>query len=276
MQEDKDFDENKNVFEKMGLVTRDTGEEMPFRESAAGEADWTEVAYTDEEPIEAMTLLQCLTGVFISPVKTFRSLTAKTHILWPLVIIFVLTVLTTLLSMDAMESFTRMSMDAALAKNPQSVPPEMIESQLQMSLKLILFITPLTALITPLVKGLITQGMAQLFGGKGNMKMSLSIIALSYMVAIAGGLIRLPIMMASGSIVTFSPALLLGPDQLGSAWSSFLMNFDLFTLWYLGVSAIGVREVHRISTGKAIVTVAIPFCLILLMSLSGVILEKLM
>lgn len=276
MQEDKDLNKDKNVFEKMGLVTPASGEEMPFRAVTTGEQGWTEVAYTDEEPIEAMTLLQCLTGVFISPVKTFKSLTVKTHILWPLAIILVLTVLTTLLSMDAMESFTRMSMDAALAKNPQNVPPEMIESQLQMSLKLILFITPLTALITPLVKGLIIQGMAQLFGGKGNMKMSLSIVALSYMVAIAGGLIRLPIMMASGSIVTFSPALLLGPDQLGSAWSSFLMNFDLFTLWYLGVSAIGVREVHRISTGKAIVTVAIPFCLILLMSLSGVILEKLM
>ncbi len=276
MQDDKDLNTDKNVFEKMGLVTPFNDEDAQPNTVTTQEPEWMDETLTDAEPVEAMNLMQCMTGVFISPVKTFRSLTAKTHILWPLVIIFVLTLVTTLLSMDAMESFTRMSMEAALAKNPQSIPPEMIESQLQMSMKLILFITPVMALLTPLIKGLITQGMAQLFGGKGNMKMSLSIIALSYMIAIAGGLIRLPIMMASGSIVTFSPALLLGPDQLGSAWSSFLMNFDLFTLWYLGVSAIGVREVHRISTGKAVVTVVIPFCLVLLMSLSGVIMEKLM
>lgn len=269
-------DDKENVFEKIGLVKPIDEEETLKTTVTVGEPEWTDATLTDEEPVEAMSLVQCLTGVFISPAKTFRSLTAKTHILWPLAIIFVLTLLTTFLSMDAMENFTRMSMEAALAKNPQSVPPEMIESQLQMSLKIIMIITPIMALITPLVKGLITQGMSQLFGGKGTMKMSLSIIALSYMVAMAGGLIRLPIMMASGSMVSFSPALLLGPDQMGSAWSSFLMNFDLFTLWYLGVSAIGVREVHRISTGKAIVTVTVPFCLILLMSLSGVIMEKLM
>jgi len=230
----------------------------------------------DHEPVQGMTLLQCLAGVFISPAKTFRSLTVKPHLLWPLVILVVVTAVSTFLSMGAMENFTRLSMAAALAKNPQALTPEMIEAQLQMSLKAILIMTPLLALLTPVIKGLVTQGTAKLFDGKGTMKTTLSVIALSYMIIVAGGLIRLPLMMISQSLVTFSPALFLGSEQLGSAWAGFLMNFDLFTLWYLGASAIGIREVHRISMGKALVTVIIPFCLILLMSLSGVILENMM
>ncbi len=229
-----------------------------------------------EEAAEPMTLLQCLAGVFLSPAKTFRSLTVKPHLLWPLAIILLGTVLTTFLSMGAMEAFTRFSMEAALARNPQALTPEMVEAQVQMSMKAILIMTPFMALLTPLLKGLVTHGMARLFDGEGKMKATLSVIALAYMVMMAGALIRLPLMMLSNTIITFSPALFLGPDMLGSAWSSFLMNFDLFTLWYLGVSAIGIREVHRISTGKAAVAVLVPFGLILLMSLSGVFLEKMM
>lgn len=230
----------------------------------------------DQEPVHEMTLLQAIAGVFVSPAKTFRSVTVKPHLLWPLVIIAVVSGITTFLSMDAMENFTRLAMNAAAAKNPQGLTPEMIEAQLQMSLKAILIMTPFLALLTPVIKGLVTQGMAKLYSGKGTMKMTLSVIALSYMIALAGGLVRLPLMMLSQSLVTFSPALFLGSDQMGSAWASFLMNFDLFTLWYLGVSAIGVREVHRISMGKAVIAVVIPFCLVLLMSLSGVIMENMM
>lgn len=229
-----------------------------------------------EEAAEPMTLLQCLAGVFLSPAKTFRSLTVRPHLLWPLAIVLVGTVLTTFLSMGAMEAFTRFSMEAALARNPQALTPEMIEAQVQMSMKAILIMTPFMALLTPLLKGLVTHGMARLFDGKGKMKATLSVIALAYMVMMVGALIRLPLMMLSNTIITFSPALFLGPDMLGTAWASFLMNFDLFTLWYLGVSAIGIREVHRISTGKAAVAVLVPFGLILLMSLSGVFLEKMM
>lgn len=234
----------------------------------------TIAADAPEEPVEPMTLIQCMGGVFISPANTFRSLQAKTHLLWPLAILLVVTVITTFLSMGAMENFTRLSMDAALAKNPQAMPPELVESQLQMSMRLILIFTPLMALLTPVIKGLVTHGTAKLFDGKGTLKATLSVIALSYMIIIAGGLIRLPLMMTSNTLVTFSPALLLGQEQMGSAWAGFLMNFDLFTLWYLGVSAIGIREIHRISLGKAAVSVLIPFTLILLMSLSGVMLEK--
>lgn len=227
-----------------------------------------------QEPAEAMGLLQCIVGVFISPAKTFQSLRTKTHLLWPLVIIAAVTTLTTFLSMDAMENFTRMSMNAAMAKNPQGLTPEMIEAQLQISLKAILIMTPLITILTPIIKGMITQGTAKLFDGKGTMKATLSVIALSYMIVLAGVVVRLPLMMMSQSLITFSPALFLGAEKLGSSWAGFLMNFDLFTLWYLGVSAIGVREVHRISFGKALVTVLIPFALILLMSLSGVVLEN--
>lgn len=231
---------------------------------------------SDTEAVEALSLMQCLTGVFFAPARTFRSLKAKTHLLWPLVIILLGTVLTTFLSMGAMETFTRYSMEAAMAKNGQALTPEMLETQLQMSMKVILIMAPFMALLTPIIKGLVTHGMAKLFDAKGRMKETLSVIALSYMIMMVGGLIRLPLMMLSNTIITFSPALFLGQDMLGSAWSSFLMNFDLFTLWYLGVSAIGIREIHKISTGKAAVAVLVPFSLILLMSLSGVILEKLM
>jgi len=269
MEEDK-----KNDIEKTKLVQ--PVEAPPKDEAAMYEVeDWPESNQADEEPSEPMGLIQCLVGVFISPVKTFRSLTAKTHLLWPFVILFVVTLVTTFLSMDAMESFTRIAMETALAKNPQTFTPEMLESQLQMSMKMVLIFTPMMAFLTPLIKGLVTHGTAKLFDGKGTMKVTLSVIALSYMIIIAGGVIRLPLMMASGTLVTFSPAMFLSQDQMGSAWYNLLMNFDLFTLWYLGVSAIGVKEVHRISFGKSLVTVLIPFGLILLMSVSAVIMEKL-
>lgn len=266
MQEDK-----KNVFEKAGLIQPGGDTEGPMDTSYTGSEDHL----MDGEPVEAMSLLGSIAGVFVSPVRTFRSLTVKTHLLWPLIILGVVSAVSIFLSMDAMESFMRMTMEASLAKNPQAVPPEMIESQLQISMKAILITTPFIALLTPIVKGLVTQGMAKLFDGKGTMKATMSVIALSYMVIIAGSLIRLPLMMASETMITFSPALMLSPEQQGSAWAGFLMNFDLFTLWYLGVSAIGIREIHRISTGKAFVSVIIPFALVLLMSLSGVIMEKL-
>lgn len=269
-------EDNKNPFQKMGLiepVKATITEELP----PAWANEGSDAYLMDQDPVEGMSLLQCLIGVFTSPARTFRSLTVKTHLWWPLVIFAVLTLITTYLSMDAMESFTRITMDAALAKNPQpGLTPEMVESQLQMSMKLILIFTPLMALVTPLIKGLVTQGTAALFDGKGKMKVTLSVIALSYAIIMVGGLVRLPLMMASSSLVTFSPALLLAPEQLGSAWANFLMNFDVFTLWYLGVSAIGVKEVHRISYGKSLITVLIPFGLVLLMGLSGILMEKLM
>ncbi len=243
-------------------------------ESAVGENETPD--FETDEPVEAMSLLQCLGGVFVSPAKTFRSLTVKTHLLWPMVILFTVMILTTYLSMDALEGFTRIALDAAMAKNPQAFTPEMMEAQLQMSMKLLLITTPLMALLTPVIKGAVVQGISKIFDGKGAMKATVSVMALSYMILLAGGLVRLPLMMVSQNMVTFSPALFLRADQMATPLANFLMNFDLFTLWYLGTSAIGIREVHRISYGKALITVLIPFFLILLMSLSGVIIEKMM
>lgn len=259
------MDRDKDVFEKDRIA-----------DSGQGSEDYLLQWKNDEdEVVEGLSIGACLIGVFTSPGATFRSLRKKTHILIPLLIIVVTSILSSFLSMGAMENYTRLAMEAAMAKQAQTLPPEMIDAQLKVAMRFMLFVAPLTAFATPLIKGMITHGMSRLFDGKGKMKATISVIALSYMIIMAGSLLRVPMMMATNNIVTFSPAMLLGADQMGSPWSSFLMNFDIFTLWYLGVSAVGIKEVHRISFGKALTSVLAPFGIILLLSLSSVILQGL-
>jgi hypothetical protein len=75
-------------------------------------------------------------------------------------------------------------------------------------------------------------------------------------------LIRIPLaLMTKNYLFSFSPAAFLPVAAQTSALYSFLSIFDVFTLWYLVISVIGFKTVHRLPTGKAVVVVLVPFVL---------------
>ncbi len=127
------------------------------------------------------------------------------------------------------------------------------------------------------VKGLVIYGFMQLFNGKGTVKQSISIVANAYIVTILGYFIKTPLAMMTGNYgVSFSPALFLSKEQLLGPYGSVLANFDVFIIWYLIVSIIGVTVIHKTSKGKAAVAVLVPYSIMVGIGILGAVVSSMM
>jgi len=119
-----------------------------------------------------------------------------------------------------------------------------------------------------LIKSLVTYGIAHIFEGKAKFKTTFSVIIFAYFINVLGEIIRSIIGLLTRSyLVTTSPALFLSQSDVNTPMFTLLSNLDIFSLWYLGVSVIGISIIHKISKVKAAVAVLLPWGIMIGISL---------
>lgn len=90
-----------------------------------------------------------------------------------------------------------------------------------------------------------------ILGGQATYRQLLALLAHAQMVWIPATLVKVPLTLISGKPVVTSPAAFLSSDaEQGFLWQ--LMNqMDIFSLWILGLSALGLGILAGTTTGRA-------------------------
>lgn len=227
------------------------------------------------EENQAVTIKKPMSGferlikIFTSPSEVFESIEAKPNFLLPIIVVVAITALISFLTKDLLAEYTmQVLLNQGMDRSQIDATLEATKTFAQVGLIAgIVF-----SFLSPLIKGLVAHLFSIMFSGEGKVNASVSVVLNSYMIAMLGSLLALPIIiMTKNPMFTFSPAVLLPAADMGKPIYTALATLNIFTIWYLVVSIIGFKKVHKYSTIKASLAVLIPFGLVLLMSFASVI-----
>lgn len=212
--------------------------------------------------------IQRAINIIVSPSSAIEAIKAKPNYLLPLAIIWVIGILSTLLTKDLMAQYTEMAYSSAgLSADQIAATKETMSGLTQVTMYITMLVLPLA----PVVKGLVSHLLSILFSGKGTMGSTVSLMLNAYIIQMVGTLISLPIMlMTQNALFSFSPALLLPVEKMATPLFSTLASLNIFTIWYMIVSVMGIKKIHEVATWKAVVITLLPFILILSFSWIGV------
>lgn len=221
-----------------------------------------------EQPEHPMSFLQKVVSVFINPFRTFEAIRQKPDVFLPYCASMLVAALFSFVTMGLMQDYTLETLAASYRQMGMEIPADQLQSFARMTMISTVVAMIAASVIAPFVKGAIAHLLGLAFDAKTTFKRSLSVVAYSYLIIMLGTLIRIPLaLMTKNYLFTFSPALLLGEVGPTDPFFTFLSAFDLFTLWYLVVSVIGFKTVHRLKTWQAAVVVLLPFGMSLLSAL---------
>jgi hypothetical protein len=123
------------------------------------------------------------------------------------------------------------------------------------------------SLIVIFVMAGVTHLLMKMLGGKGRFRHARAVIAWTALITTLGSLVKLPIMIAKNSmIVETGPSLFFKDLEPSDRLFKLLSSFDIFTIWGMVVTAVGLAVVYRVSTGKAWVAVAILWILLIVVT----------
>ncbi|MBS7527310.1 YIP1 family protein [Fusibacter paucivorans] len=197
-----------------------------------------------------------------NPTKAFEDVDAAPRVLIPLIVLALLGSLITFLNLDFLMETQRAALITSYQAQGLPIPADGFESMLKAITTYTIGAAGITMAVSILIKGVVTHLLAGFFGSDGTAKKVISGIAYAYMIVIVGSLLGSLIAKVAGlSYLTFSPAMIMGADQIGTPLYTIMSAFDIFSIWYLGASAVAVRVIEKISMPKAIFCVALPYVL---------------
>jgi hypothetical protein len=165
--------------------------------------------------------------------------------------------------------FVKMTM-TAIENAPEAYAQEEIEMLLQSGANTAMFISIFYFVCTPFFKGGVAYALSTILGGEGKFKSTLGVVVNAYFIMLLGQLVRMIIvLMTKDPYFSFSAALLLGSGSETSSLFSVLSAIDIFSLWYLGVSMIGIQKLHNLSTVKAFAAVFGPWLMVIAFGFAG-------
>jgi hypothetical protein len=235
----------------------------------------------DEEPEEHEELitnpLKRIAMVIFSPGLVFRSLAAKRSRLdW--IVPLCLSILCALVVMNAGYGYIRNDQHNAVVKrveNMKNLTEEQKTTQIAQAEKMlnssagfgriaanvsavlgnVIFLS-LMALVMQAVTGLVLNGSLSFIEG-------FCIAALSTMVQIASLVVKIPLIFYFESFTQATLSLgFLFPENMQSSFLVRMLNFDLFTIWYLIVLSIGMSVFVKTTLAKAFVPMAALFVVV--------------
>jgi hypothetical protein len=211
----------------------------------------------------AKNTFQRIMGVFFAPTETFEDIARKPDILWPLLILTLVSFVTTMLIMPHLDMDALVSQQAEMM---QKQNPNMSDADVarmgritKAMAKVSGWLGPVFIIIGYVVIALVLWGAFRLMGGDGDFKQSLSTTLYAYFPRmLLGGIIATVVIMMRGSVdpsqiatvVKTNPAFLVD-FKAQPVLFSFLSSFDLFALWTLFLLTIGFSKVARVSKAKA-------------------------
>ncbi len=212
--------------------------------------------------------IQRAINIIVSPTGAIESIKEKPNYMVPMVIIWVVTLIATFLMKDFKEQLTDIALAGqGMSADQAAASKEMMSGFVTAAMYIGIVLAPLGAIF----KGGISQLFSLIFSGKGTFGTTVSLVLNAYIIQMLGTVISLPIiLMTQNAGFSFSPALLLPITKYGTPFYATLSALNIFTIWYLVVSVIGIKKIHEVSTWKAAVIALAPFILMVAFTWIGV------
>jgi len=198
-------------------------------------------------------------NIFINPLKTFESLNRRPTWLIPMLIVLAV------VAISVQITYT-IQIDAQFEalKNNSNMSSEQLNTQMQWvednpvlhrvitSGAALFFVTVVYYFILSLIFYFVGS---VILGGDCTYKKVLSLWSWTALIGIAETIVTVPLILAKGSIVKLSPALLLSSDALDSTLYVLLSQFNFFTIWQLAVLAYGFALIYKFSQAKGFIAI---------------------
>lgn len=216
----------------------------------------------------AKSIWGIMVGVFTAPTEAFAEFKKKPTIIIPLIAILVLAGVAGAL----MAEYGAM-MQYEMLKSSTVIPPQVLEEMRQDALDPNRLTTGLFGAIAMVILGVISALVAWflgsvIFGKKSSFKAVWGVELVAGLIPMVGGLLRLPMVYAKGTMmVSYGLAALLPGKDFTSILYSFLYYTDIFAVWGIIVGGIGYAAIFGLSRGKGIAIAAIAFALFVVISI---------
>ncbi|MDN5353039.1 MAG: hypothetical protein PWQ12_1960 [Clostridiales bacterium] len=246
--------------------------ETPLENNGSPEDEVTlndEVLLENDVPLEfempvppepKLSFWQKFLYVFVNPTALFEELNLFPKILLPMLLIAVVGSLAIYINMGELVELQRQALVQAYTQQGVAIPSDGLMGMAKLAGWFTLATAGITFIIIAVVKALFTRGVASFFGGEGGYKRVLSVVLHSYYIVVIGGVIESVIGLIIGvPQFSISPALFLDPANNLTPFYILMASFNLFTLWYLAVTAIGVKIVEKVNWGAAVFCSVLPF-----------------
>ncbi len=202
---------------------------------------------------------QRVVNIIMAPVSTIDDIKEKPNYILPLAIIWAIGLLSVLVTKDLSSALMDISYQNA------GMTAEQIASTKEMMggyMTVMMYVTVLFMPLAPFVKGSVAHLLSLVFSGEGKYGSTVSLMLNAYMIPTLGTLISLPLMLITqNGAFSFSPAILLPLSKFGTPIYSTLAALNIFTIWYLAVTIVGIKRIHNVATWKAAFAVILPFAI---------------
>jgi hypothetical protein len=223
-----------------------------------------------------------LTGVLFAPSETFADIARKPDILAPLLTIFLIGVVTAVLTAPKFdfESMFREQM----ANSGRQMSSEDVERALPMMVafgKTMAYASPLLNLIILAVVAAVMLFAFRIMGGEGTFKQAFSTTLYAWLPLVVYGIIATVVLMSRDSVSPQGMATLvrsnlafLADPQAQPVLFSLLSSLDIFTIWMLALLSIGFSHVSGFTKGKSAAIVITLWVVFLVFKAGGAMLSS--
>jgi hypothetical protein len=202
-----------------------------------------------------------LGNIFGNPRRTFEAINIRPTWLVPVIAVLVLMLLSAQLTFPMMINYQL----ERLRENPNIGAEQMriIEQQVTQNANQQRVFALIGQIIFILIVFLLLSGIfyfvgSVILGGDATFKKVLAVAAWSSFIFLIGLAVKTILILLKGSMnITLSPALLLSADSVGTRLYTFLSQFDIFTIWFLAVFALGFAIIYKFSLTRAYIAVGI-------------------
>ena len=221
-----------------------------------------------------------IAGVFFAPGETFASIVRRPDFVVPLVIIFVLSVVTGILIAQKVD-FKDVARQAIEA-NPRSasIPPDALRTQINIMggiMKVAAYSSPLLSMLVLAILAAVLFGVFKLFGGEGEFLQAFSVTIYAWFPNLIRGIVSVAAVLAKKSLTLYSLqnpvasnfAYFISNPRLHPMEFAFLSAIDLFTIWTLILLIIGFSTMSRFSRAKSAVIILSLWAIKVLVAVGG-------
>lgn len=215
----------------------------------------------------APNIWQTIVGVFTSPSQAFEGFKKKPTLLVLLILTFLISYF---MSVPIAKYNAMVQYD--LVKTSEIIPPAQLEEIRTKAENANPWLSSIGTPFVIVVVGLVTALLAMffgrvIFGGSAGYKEIWGVVLLTGLITILGGLLRIPLVLAKGTmLVSYGLAAFFPGKNFSSILYSLFFYCDIFFVWSVIAGGIGYSKIFGISRGKGIFTAFISsFIMVLLL-----------
>ena len=222
--------------------------------------------------------MERVAGIFISPVKTLKDIAKRPTWFVPLAIAILCSLIFSFemsRKVDWDESFHRvMERSSRVGQMSEEQIDQVVEMQVKFASVTTWIAGALGAPIIALIAALVYFAIIRMFGGKITYAATFSVVAFAGLIGALKGLLVVAIMLSRESVlvdelnilIPSNPGFLMDPETASKPLLAGVQFFDIFSIWSLALTIIGLSIASTWSRGRCAIAVIVPWSLLLLIS----------